>query len=550
MTDKRCSGPCGEVKKLNLKHFVRHPETQQYISTCRACRNARKKQRRAQRKAALLSIPEQTEYLAQRDVLAARRLIITYAQNATPIDHNFLASLQHCCEHYDALLVVLPGRYYNPTSLWSKAMESDEWWAQELQGSIFRGRAALGPNLVVYGDISIRPTAAKPLSGFEVFAGKASAIFGHPKIQLKAVATASRMPRLFLSTGAVTIPNYTDSKEGKKAEAHHVMGAAIVERDGPYFHIRQINATDDGSFIDLDTKFTPNGVQPAPPAEALILGDIHVEKCDQEVLDATLYSADSIAAVVKPKRVVYHDLLDFDVRNHHRLDDMVDRYLRVRGHKVDDVESELRRTVEFLDATPPGIQPIVIASNHDEALDRWLKTAKIKDDMRNAMVYHELWVEMLRDIEEHGRTPYAFELYYLLQGGKRAKFIHRSEPLKICGIMCGFHGDKGTNRDKGGTAESYSKLGVKTIIGHHHTPAIVDGCYQVGITGLLDQDYNALPSSWMHSHCLIYANGKRSLVHIINGRWRAPRRTVDRTPLERSNRSTRVSTRQASSRAA
>jgi len=61
---------------------------------------------------------------------------------------------------------------------------------------------------------------------------------------------------------------------------------------------------------------------------------------------------------------------------------------------------------------------------------------------------------------------------------------------------------------------------VKTVIGHSHSPAILDGCYQVGVTGRLNQDYNDLPSSWMNTHCVIYANGKRSLLHVIEGEWR------------------------------
>ena len=65
-----------------------------------------------------------------------------------------------------------------------------------------------------------------------------------------------------------------------------------------------------------------------------------------------------------------------------------------------------------------------------------------------------------------------------------------------------------------------AKLGTTTIVGHSHTPAILEGCYQVGVTGKLDQGYNKGPSSWMHAHCVLYGNGKRSLLFIRDGRWR------------------------------
>ena len=57
--------------------------------------------------------------------------------------------------------------------------------------------------------------------------------------------------KILLSTGACTVKNYTDSKSGKKGEFHHMLGFIIVELDGEDFHIRQVNADDNGNFYDL-----------------------------------------------------------------------------------------------------------------------------------------------------------------------------------------------------------------------------------------------------------------------------------------------------------
>lgn len=497
---------CGAEKPIDIGFHSKRAD-------CKTCRSRSEKKVKVD--------PFHAELMT--DLPESDRYIVTYAQNATPVHPHFLASLKVYADSRGAQLVVLPGRYKNPTSIWSEQMEHDEWWDSSVQPYLFEGRADLG-HITIYGDISIQPTAVRPLTGFEVFAGTNSAVFGHPKIQLHTVATAKRRyPRIFTTTGAVTQPNYTHSKAGKKGEAHHVFGATVIELDGDLFHLRQINAVDEtGCFIDLDREFTPDGVRKAKRALALVPGDIHVDKSDVNVLNATFFDQDSMVSVLEPEKIVYHDLLDFDTRNHHRMYDFTDRYARAVGKKNDIVEDEVSAAVAFIDeTTPQKSEPIVVLSNHDEAFDRWLRTADPKADPVNAKFFHQMWFDILSEYERSGSFVPAFELYYRDNSHyNRASFIQRDEILRIADIYCNFHGDKGLNGAKGSTL-SYAKLGVKTITGHSHSPAIVDGAYVVGVTGSLDQGYNFTPSSWAHAHAVIYANGRRSLLFVVDGRWRA-----------------------------
>jgi len=82
------------------------------------------------------------------------------------------------------------------------------------------------------------------------------------------------------------------------------------------------------------------------------------------------------------------------------------------------------------------------------------------------------------------------------------------------------HGDKGPNGSRG-AIRGFGRIGVRSIIGHSHTPGVMDGVYQVGTSSRLRLEYSSGPSSWMHCHCVIYPNGKRSLIWIIDGEWRA-----------------------------
>ena len=449
-----------------------------------------------------------------------RRFVVTYAQNATPVNPKFLKSLLVYCEFNQAELIVIPGRYRNPTSIWSKKDKGNSWWDKRLVPYMITKRFPLLSNLTIYGDISIQPTAIRPLTGMEVFTGKSSAIFGHPKIQLSTVATDSRKSKLMVTTGSITVQNYTDSKAGKKGDAHHVFGATVVElgKQGD-FHLRQINANkEDGSFIDLNWEYTEHRRYKAPPAEALILGDVHAENVEEQALQASF----DMATELECQKVLFHDLLDFRVRNHHSIDNFKHRYARATVNYMNDsVETELAKTIAILEATPEHAEPIVIQSNHDEAFDRWLENANPKNDPVNSLLFHKMWVEKIEKFNETGKWKTAFDLYYRLKGYSRAKFLNREEPLNIKGISCGYHGDKGINGSRG-NPRAYAKLGVKTVIGHVHTPSITDGCYTVGVIGKLNQGYNSLPSSWAHANCVIYANGKRSLIFIQpeSGKWR------------------------------
>lgn len=561
---KRCV-KCGKTKPRNADHFSKRPDAVDGLrADCADCENARRRARTAQRAAMLVAaaqgrplppasrprpspppspvpapVPrsaigddEDTEEIDASAVARpptilptieptrAERYVITYAQNATPAHLGFLASLKTYCEARDARLVVIPGRYRNPTSVWTQGQEHDEWWAAELAPYLFAGRMQIG-RLVVYGDISIQPTAVRPVSSFEVFAGQNSAVFGHTKIEYRTIPSNTRYyPRILTSTGACTVPNYVAAKAGKKGEAHHTLGACVVERDPRLFHIRQIYADEDGVFTDLDRIYTPDGVRVAPRPEALMTADIHEIKMDPVVDMATFRGPESICGVLHPKRIIYHDLLDFDTRNHHTRDDFQNRYERASGRANDFVRYELDRAIDYIDRTPEDAEPIIVRSNHDAAFDRWLKEADWKADPVNARVFIDTWSAMLDDFDQTGVWPDAFELYYRRRGKGRAKFLRDDDSFVIGGVEYGQHGHIGINGARG-SLQSLSKLGTKISFGHVHSPGIWDGAMAGGVGGL-DQKYNRRGfSSWLSTHIVHYDSGARTLVTVVDGRWRA-----------------------------
>ena len=454
------------------------------------------------------------------------RYVITAAQNATPIHPEFWQALQHYCRINQAELLVIPYRYKNPTSVYTDSDTGHNWWSAETLPFICDQRIELNSNLMVFGDISIQPTAVRPLSGMEGISRDKSAIFGHSKLQLTTVPTPqSRLPKILSTTGACTIKNYIPAKAGKKAEFHHCLGAAVVEVCGDrVFHLRQITACADGSFIDLNREYTENGSLPAGPALALEMGDSHAYQENRRVSVATFEAKDCICNELDVQAVIANDVLDFHSRNHHHKNDPIYNYWK-HHTRTDDVEEEIKLTCRYIDRIP---RPVIIKrSNHDEALERWLKEADPKHDPRNALIYYATMAEIHRQHNERAKEglPYRsidpFELVareHLKHS--EVRFLHRDESCVIGDVEVSYHGDQGPNGARGNRL-SFTRIGVKVTIGHSHSPGIEEGVYQVGVSASLDMGYNKGPSSWLHTHCVTYANGKRCLINVIDGQWRA-----------------------------
>jgi hypothetical protein len=454
------------------------------------------------------------------------RYVITSAQNATPVFKEGLAALRVYCAENKAELIVIPNRYHNPTSAWTKADDKQDWWANEIQNDLVDKRVELNPNLVLLADIRVQPTATRPTSGMETFCGGQSTIIGHPKLEAVSIPTPQhRLAKIVHTTGAITLDNYSDSKAGKKGEHHHTFGALVVEIDGDRFHIRQLNLDDDGSFYDLDSFYTAFGFSIGVPVAALVLGDLHERFVDQGVVKATFSDKLSMMNLLKPEAIVYHDAVDFHSRNHHH---RLLPFTKIAKQKADrgGVEDEINECAAFVDKwAREGQRIIFAASNHPDALLKWVSETDWRDDPENSLFYLRTAVALAESahMSPSGAScldPFVYWMQQKLKTVHQCEFPGRDESVMIKGIEVGMHGDKGPNGSRG-AIKGFGRIGVKSIIGHSHTAGVMDGVYQTGTSSNLKLEYNSGPSSWSQTHCCIYANGKRSLLWIIDGKWRA-----------------------------
>jgi hypothetical protein len=462
----------------------------------------------------------------KRKLKDAKRYIITAAQDLTPGHEAFWNNLIAATTYYKAELLVIPLRYKNPTSRFSKERAeleaNEEAWVKEVRPYLWNARKKINGNLTVMADIKIVPTASEPLTGLESFSGPESAIVGHTKLQMKTVATpGKKMAKILTTTGACTLPNYTDSRAGKVGEFHHTLGAVLVEVEGDKFWLRHLNANRDGSFTDLDVRFAAGEVEAAPRPLALVCGDTHVDFTDLTVDDATFGKA-GIVRTLEPEAIIWHDLLDAYSCNVHHDGNPFNAIAKLKSG-MNSVAREVQRAIKWAtDRTPLGVQSYIISSNHDDMLRRWIVNSDWKEDAENAEFYLETALVMSRSAKVgEGGTEYVSPFTYWVgkQGVKDVRCVGTDESLTFAGIECGFHGDRGPNGARG-SIRNMRRIGAKTVIGHSHSPGINEGCYQVGTSSKLRLEYNTGPSGWLNCHALIHRDGKRQLVVIIDGRWR------------------------------
>lgn len=351
-----------------------------------------------------------------------------------------------------------------------------------------------------------------------------SFIYASPKQRLKMTATSnSKLPHAIMTTGAVTLPTYKTNRYMSDRTAHiaendHVIGGLIVEVvDNKTFHYRQVQADKSGSFIDLGIKYTPSGVEKVRP-EALVLGDLHSGETDPIARKAFFDGKDSVLQVTKPKRVFIHDGFNGRSISHHEVKNKVLRAQRSLLNQLD-LYTELKefsKDLEFLASHDFVEEVVVVKSNHDEFLDRYLAEGRYVEDAQNHAVGLKLALAMVE-----GENPLEHALkWFKIKNADKITWLERDEDYKIAGVELGAHGDKGSNGSRGSLQSMENAYG-NSVSGHSHTPEILRGAWQVGTLSLLKLDYNVGASSWVHTSCLLYSNGSRQLINVINGKWKA-----------------------------
>lgn len=443
-----------------------------------------------------------------------KRFIISWCQSETEIHEDFFTNIEKYAEHIDASIHVIAGRYKNPTSIsasnqvQSKEKDLKNTWHPRVLPYLDANRHKISENLCLLSDIKIQPTASTPLSGFNSITGFESCIIGHPRVHLKSLPILDGYPhKLLLSTGSVSVDNYTDTKAGKKGEFHHTLGFIIVEVEDDSFHVRQVQCDEYGSFYDLKYYVSEGEVMLHSGAEAIIFGDIHLGETNEEVLNKSFELADYL----KCNDIIVHDVFNGHSISHHERHQPF-QLLKRQDDGTNSLNLELRRMIDFF-LLNEEYNFVMVRSNHDEFLDRWLNDVDWRRS-ENKRDYISLSNILMNDKIGKGIIPALVRESNL----DNVQCLGIDESYRVNDWECGMHGHLGSNGSRGGVIQ-FKNLNTKNVTGHTHTPCREDGHCSVGTLTHLRVGYNKGASSWMNSNFVIYSNGKGQHVHIINNKF-------------------------------
>jgi hypothetical protein len=445
--------------------------------------------------------------------------LLTCAQANTYIHPKFLENLKAYRAHRSAELHI--SRFTYAKQLFAKPelqkadiQSSDTapaWYDPAIKPYVSDEPILLAPTLMWCAEMNTLPTAVRPLSGLESYSGEASGIFPHAKLALESVATSlTKRAKMNYTTGACTQRNYIEKKAGLKADFHHVYGACVVEvaKDGRWW-VRQINATDDGSFFDLWWHVKDGKVRRVKDSvHAINWGDIHVAQIDPQVA-STCWGPNGVLNTLKPRFQIFNDLHDQLARNHHETyETRIEKWLTGK----DCVRSELVLVGQFLKmSNRPWCEGLVVSSNHDRHGERWLDEADFRKDPKNAEMFLAAQLDRLRALKNKKDWDFLSWGIDYVGAGTAATFLPRDSDYLLLGkIEVAWHGDEGPNGTRGSPI-ALAKAATRANIGHSHSACIMDGVYQAGVCQLY-MDYNHGPSSWSVSHILTYRNAKRCIL--------------------------------------
>lgn len=455
-----------------------------------------------------------------------KRFVITTAVSGQKAHEGFLESIRYYCDENNAKLLILPS--HDP----AHNLDNQIDWTFDptiLEDDIVFEETSLNSNFFISG---IRVTAKQinPITGLnELSQTKGSFISASPKqfLEFDAVS-ASKFPHARMTSGACTLPNYSSDRGNSQrtsyiANFQHTIGAVIIEiQDENTYHFRQIQADADGNFCDLGYEYSPRKVRKLTGDEApvLVMGDYHAGEHDETAVGAWTELINQLGI----QEVVFHDMFNGVSVNPHEEEDMMLRAERARKG-LNELTNELVLTSKEFDRIL-GLKSvkkgIVVKSNHDDMIDRWLRKAKYTKDPAN----FEFGTELAANIQAASRKGIkkdffqtGLELTLVPKHMAKLEWLTVDTDYVVGGIHLGAHGDKSANGARG-SIKGLAKAYPKCVIGHSHTPGIFKGAFQVGTTSLLRLGYNKGASSWVHCSCLVYRNGQRQLVNSINGQWK------------------------------
>lgn len=490
----------------------------------------------------------------------AKGVIVTSAQFNGELQMPVFQALKRYAEYRGFPLVVLPIKY-GPVHVDAEGRIIGTF-PEELKGMMSFEKFRPIPSLM-FNPLRMRPTLDRFLTDAICAVGaETSQIFAAPVFELEhrprvGKRAGDRYPKAIMTSGAVTKPNYRrdnlgqQDRTGELATARHSYGGVVFEfsSDRKIFHFRQLVVGKSGRFYDIG----PSGVVSVTPQDvrrvgkpgtvaAMVLGDWHAGFTDASVKRATFSGKESLVRALCPEHIVLQDFIDgFSVNPFDRILERGHMPLRVLKKRKgwDCLLTEFMQGVKDLSWMAKHAHGSTVfhylPSNHPEFVEKFILDGAWLRDPANAEVGAELYLAWIKDIRKsrdkkgiRDFDPVGHHLRAMLpetlsgrvhfhQRKMAVKFPPGVSPKKRILVL---HGDIGMHGRPSRGFKEFRKQNIRIFLGHNHSAMIWDGIWRVGVSTPLSSHYIQGPSTaWTNTHGVIFENGQRMLVNIVNGKW-------------------------------
>jgi len=440
--------------------------------------------------------------------------VVTTAVADSKAHVGFLEALDAYSKQHNAQIVIMPcesvtNSFENKTAIFDPVFKDPSYL-------FVQNNSPLNDNITLCS-IQVSAKQLKPITGLQRLGNReGSYVFASPKQFLEYIPSGNSREKNFaiMTPGACTVPSYyTETFVSKRlsyiAEHDHTIGAVIIEViDDKKFDFRQIQAAEDGSFIDMGVEYRPDGSTQEVEVN-IVLGDLHAASVDQDAMGYFLGTFRQFKGRINA--IFLHDTFDGLSVNRH-IQDITEKFYRNQTRKSS-LEEEFKETYSVVSQFDNAFDPkeiVIVKSNHDEFVDRYIKAGKYVEDVENhytAVCLAKAYLEGFDPIY-YGMASMAGEVPL------HWNFLSRDSSYVIGGVELGAHGDIGLNGAKS-SLSSMEKVFGNCVVAHTHSAAIQRGAFRVGTLSKLDLGYNRVPSSWTQTCAMVYENGQRQLINYI-----------------------------------
>lgn len=454
-----------------------------------------------------------------------KRFLVSTAVSGKRVNSLLLKSMLNYCERNDALILVLPSQdVFNRKSQFE--FQLDPLLRNDRIRVVYED-LWLNSN-VMLSDIKVSAKMVNGLQGLDHLCKYATTIIGNCKQDMRIVANSpNRIPNAIMLTGALTEPDfqndaYMSDRLNKLAIEDFVSGAIVVNVESDkIFHYRQVQMGSQGEIIDLGERYWPDGKWDLVNGSVVIYGDIHGEDINFSVLDKER----EITQQVGGRIAVLHDIMSCRSISHHNLDKFALMAQFAENNKIS-LEEEVNKCSAVLEYIANKVDNVVIVdSNHHRHLESYLNSGKFIQDKANTRYAVDAFTAMV----DGEKLP----LRYLLNNKSdlqdyakdKIKWLEPNEEFSMYGCELWHHGDRSSGGSKGNALQAYHKAHKASFSAHKHQPSIYRSAYCVGLSAKMFLGYNFGLSGWLNGLGVLYPNGSRQLINIIehdgNYTWRA-----------------------------